>query len=726
MSPREGRASGRRRRFFLLVPPLGALILFAIDLLGTAKFPLVLLPKGSTSAYTLRATHDAVFDLHETFAVEAEEAKQSYLPIYNKDNLLLDIYKRRIQLSAQLAPPSEWSWPLLPEEEVAGGERTAPDGGNAGGALEAPADAGGASDATFEAGGPAPTPKRRIEKQRRSEIEALITGCFNLLEPIFQDGVVGDSEYPKEKKLIRIFSRGLYHVRPAAQIHRFSSLYSLLEQQGAQFFFKTDPRIREQVINFILQRLPPNLTYSKENQKFITDISQVTGVKVVLIRRGEVLARRGQVIDTRAFYAIQASVQAASAGETDVKASVWRFALVATVLFFLAFALREAGASPRAFLTVLVGLALLVTMGEVFLGLAPVHPATVPQAALALLTATVLGRRASIVTAIAVPAVLILVEVFDLSTLLVFTSGGITAALAGRHRRRNSTLAAGVLVGLAQALVFEACRAAEGRPRTWAELWSGGEAFLGGVASGFLTLAALPFAERFLGKSSRGKLRVLSDFDHPLARQLRERAPGTFAHTVSVMNLTEKGVLAIGAERLLAKAGALFHDVGKLTDPLFYEENWPRGAEDPGRSLEPEEIAAKVRAHVAEGIVLARRFHIPDDVAAFITEHHGTARLERLERRARDLGRDPTPGVFSYPGPKPRSLESAVLLLANALEQRTRVLMSPDRAQIEEVLDRVLKEKIIDFQFEECGITQAQLLSVRRALLEHLVSVKVP
>jgi hypothetical protein len=147
-----------------------------------------------------------------------------------------------------------------------------------------------------------------------------------LLETYYRDGVVGDNEFPKEKKTIRVFYRNEYNMKPVDELHRFSSLRPALQASVAQVFFKTDAQVREQVINYILQRLPPNLTYAKENEKFITDISQVTGVKVVLIRSGDILVNRGQVVDTRAYYAIRASI-AASNGTSRFSNTISRMSL---------------------------------------------------------------------------------------------------------------------------------------------------------------------------------------------------------------------------------------------------------------------------------------------------------------------------------------------------------------------------------------------------------------
>ncbi len=704
-----------------------ALLLAGLCLLESAYYPLVELPKGSVSGYTVRATHDAVYDLHETFRAEAEEARLTYVPIYNRDDGLPFDRLAPILRAALAEPFTTWRYPPLPEPEEG---TLPPDAGPPDlGARDLRArDLRKPSEAGVTDGGPGGPLGTGPVAERRREIDSLVQGCFRLLETFYKDGVVGDSEFPKEKRSIRVlykneWGQSEYGQRPTADLHRFSSLRLALERSVAQIYFKTDPRVREQIINYILQRLPPNLTYAKENDRFIGDISQVTGVKVVLIRSGEILVRRGQTVDTRAYYAIRASVLAAS--ETSRLGSrASRFGLLLALMLLFVVATREVASGPfrsmRAYLAVYAGLVILLAGGKLLLVYFPLHPSVVPQAALALIAAVVLGRAPGLLAAILVPACFLVTQTFDLSTLLVGASGGLTAALVVRRRRRGSALAAGILVGLVQALVFEATRALEGRPRTYAELWSAGQAFVSGLLAGGLAIVSLPFVERLLGKSSRGKLRVLTDFDHPLVRELRERAPGTFAHTVTLTTMVELSVEAVGGERLLARAGTLFHDIGKMLSPLYFVENQTAGGSAIAR-LTPAERARGTIVHVADGLALAKRHRLPPDVAAFIAEHHGTTELTELAREARAAGATVDPERFRYPGPKPQSVETAILMIANAVEEGTRALVDPDEASLRALVERVVLDGLSAFQFDQCGIHQGELRVVTESLVAYLV-----
>lgn len=671
--------------------------------------------KGWVAPYTVRAHSDAVFDLHETHAAEAQEAKQSYVPIYDKDDELLYATKWRIMSAALSRPLESWSWQQVASDALAGSRarRTPVVGSTApspppSDATATNADAGVAeADASPDAEEPVLLPAQGFEgegrtTERRRELEALLKGCFRLLEPFYRDGVVADDEYPKQKRLVRLFVRGRYVTRGSSQLHRFSQLRAALESKAGQFFFKSDPRVRTEVIDYVLQRLPANVTYAEENERFIADISQVTGQKMVLIRRGAVLVDRGSIVGTRAHYAIRAS-QTASRQTTWTERSVARYGLVAALLLVFVVAGRAlcpvgfGGLKAMAF--VYGGILLLGAAGRVALVLWPIHPALVPHAAIAVVAAVVMGRSAAVLVAVVVSSALAFTLYFDLTGIIVGTAGGVTAAWSMRERRRSTVLAAGILVGLVQAVVFEACRAAAGYGQDSDQLWSAGQAFGGGLLSGVLALVLLPFVQRWMGQASRGKLKVIADFDHPLARRLRERSPEVFAHAVRVVDLADCAAKSLGVDRLLARAGALIHDVGKTSRP----------DPDPDeRQRNLQQWIGERLAHVDVGMDLAEQHRLPDEVSAFVIEHHGTSLIPELEGSGAEC---------SFSGRLPQTVESAIVMLANRVEHASRTVEGRDSAVL---VESVASDLLAQHQFSECGLTQRQLDMVQRAMVTYL------
>lgn len=689
-----------------LLPILTTGALLAVELATERVFDDPRPSKGATARFTIRAEADAVLDLHETHAAEAIEAQQSYVPIYERDDTVLGAAKEQVLNAVLARPVTAWSWPDALGEAPESWSLPAADGGRRPAAVAAIPDGGAAAVAP-----------QSVALERRAEIEALVRGCFELLAPIYAAGVVADTEFPREKSQVRVLADGRYSDRLVAQLHRFSALREQLELGAKQFFFKSDPHVRSEVIEYLLQRLPANLSYARENDRFIADISQVTGLKMVLIRRGSVLVARGEVIDTRAFYAIRASATAL-AGLPWMQQHLGRFGLVAALLLVFSAAARTL--CPTVFvslkpLALIYGaLLVLVASGKLVLAFWPVGVGVLPLASSALIIAVVYGRAPAVLAAIATAACMAFVFYFDLGAIVIGAGGGVVAALVVRRRRRAAVAAAGVLVGLVQAFASEAARAAAGRPQSYAELWSAAQSLAGGLLAGVVALVALPFVQRWLGQASRGELAVLGDFDHPLLRLLRERLPQVFSHSVRVVNLADRAAEALGVDRALTRVGALVHDLGKLESRT----------QEPTGAAELELLAARRQAHVDEGLVLAVRHGLPSEVQSFIAEHQGTLPMTELTGRPPGTPTGP-PAQAALPrfrGPRPGTIESAIVMVANRVEHATQGIASASASA--QLVAQVVLELQAELQFVDCALTQRQLVTLQQALVAYLQTTR--
>lgn len=228
------------------------------------------------------------------------------------------------------------------------------------------------------------------------------------------------------------------------------------------------------------------------------------------------------------------------------------------------------------------------------------------------------------------------------------------------------------------------------------------------VAGAILSIGFLPVFEWLTGITTAPTLIGWADPNRPLMRRLAEQAPGTFAHTMQVAALAEAGADAIGARSLLCRAGAYYHDVGKLARPHYFIEN--QQGENPHDALSPEESAAVVRDHVAEGVRMARRHRVPKVVSQFIEEHHGDQTIGSFLRQARaqaesEGGPLPDPEAFRYPGPRPRSRETAVMMLADAAESAVRAMEKPTEERIAKLVKRIVADRLERGQLDESGLT---------------------
>ncbi|MBW3628727.1 MAG: HDIG domain-containing protein [Gemmatimonadetes bacterium] len=312
--------------------------------------------------------------------------------------------------------------------------------------------------------------------------------------------------------------------------------------------------------------------------------------------------------------------------------------------------------------------------------------------------------------------------------------GGAAAAFSvGVVERRSKTwifislialayIASAVTVGLMLSRPFEEMAIAAG--------WG----ITNAIVASLFAIGFLPLLESFTGITTDQTLLELSDLNGKLLKRLSLEAPGTYAHTVNVANLAEAACRAIRANGLLARVGAYYHDIGKLVKPQYFIENQPRGR-NPHDKLRPAMSSTIIRGHVLEGLKLAEAEHIPEIVRDFIPEHHGTQQVVFFYNRARE--QDPNghinPADFSYAGPKPQSKETAVLMLADAVESAARALPDPTPLRIRELVHRLVSQKISDGQLDQSPLTlreidlvQESLSSVLTGMYHHRIDYPAP
>lgn len=246
--------------------------------------------------------------------------------------------------------------------------------------------------------------------------------------------------------------------------------------------------------------------------------------------------------------------------------------------------------------------------------------------------------------------------------------------------------------------------------------------------SAILTLLASPLLlayEKLFGFVSDVTLMELSDYNNPLLRQLSEKAPGTFQHVLQVANLAEAAIFQTGGNALLVRVGALYHDIGKMKAPQFFIENQHSGGFNPHDELAPEESAKIIIAHVYEGIKLAKAHKLPELIIDFIRTHHGDQRVEFFYRNFMKLNADYVPKhhIFHYPGPKPFSKETAVLMLADSVEAASRALKVYDEASIEALVDNIVADKLKHQQLDRANITLEDIFKIKKIFKEKLKSI---
>ena len=371
--------------------------------------------------------------------------------------------------------------------------------------------------------------------------------------------------------------------------------------------------------------------------------------------------------------------------------------------------------SMRAILLVAI-VFLIVIIGSSVIAHLPqrVHPELIPVAFAAVIISMLFDPRIGMVAAM-VLAVLIggQSEFRGTNALFLNLIGGTAAAFTVRIvRRRNQTHLAMLAIAAAYLIAAFAIGLTLDLPMVDIGK-SAGLGALNAIASVAIALVLLPGAEQFAGVDTDFTLLEWSDLNRPLLRRLSLEAPGTYAHTIAIANLAESASNAVGANGLLARVGALYHDIGKLKKPQYFVENQAKGR-NPHDKLKPTTSAAIIRNHVVEGLELAEEHKLPRGVIPFISEHHGTGPISYFLEKAKERDGPPSnTAEFAYPGPSPRSIETAIVMLADGAEAAVRVLNDPTPQRIREVVDRIVRQRLDQGQLREAPITQAQLETVK-------------
>ena len=357
----------------------------------------------------------------------------------------------------------------------------------------------------------------------------------------------------------------------------------------------------------------------------------------------------------------------------------------------------------------------------------------IPLMAAAMITAIAFGQMMALLTVFSLSLVIALSTMGDLGHFVVLSTICVAAVLPLRRvKSRMTMIRAGFIVSL---VAFYAC-------------WTLGiiQAFAtdheitnklvvinalkcGGwcLVCCYLVAGSLPFIESAFGIVTDISLLELTAVSHPLLQELARRAPGTYNHSMTVATLAEAASEAIGANGLLARVGAYFHDIGKMMKPEYFIENMTEGSENPHQTLAPAMSTLIIIGHVKDGVELAEENNLPKPLMAFIEQHHGTTLVEYFFHEAArkadgDHRTDAEEASFRYPGPRPQSREAAVLMLADAVESASRTLTEPTPRRIQSLVHEITMKRLLDGQFDECDLRMAEIRILEESLVKSLLA----
>lgn len=349
-------------------------------------------------------------------------------------------------------------------------------------------------------------------------------------------------------------------------------------------------------------------------------------------------------------------------------------------------------------------------------------PLATPLAAFTLLTGLLLSRNLALMVGIILSLIVGILNDFSLEYFLVHLFGSFTVvAFLSRVRNRGDLSRIGLKVAVSNVLVILVIHFFKLWPLKTLEanvIW--------GVASGFasslIVLGTLPYLESFFSRTTNIKLLELADFNRPLLKRLMLEAPGTYHHSLIMASLAEQATEAIGDNSLLARVGAYYHDIGKLSNPEYFIENQQPQA-NPHDPLTPTMSSLVVISHVKEGKALAQQYALDKVIVDCIEQHHGTSLIHYFYHRALEQNAEIKAENFRYPGPKPKTKVTAILMLADAVEAASRTVEEPTPARLRDTVEKVINNKFTDGQFAECPITLHDLSKIADSMVTTLSGI---
>ena len=354
-----------------------------------------------------------------------------------------------------------------------------------------------------------------------------------------------------------------------------------------------------------------------------------------------------------------------------------------------------------------------------------------PVAAGAVITRMLLDKEPALIYSIVLSVVAgILLERNFFYAAYVLSSCLIAAQLARAIKTRSVIYRAGLITGVLNVLMI-ACIIANTRNaasfgRLWADIgwifWAG---MLSGVFMSMLTVALVPLVELISGRTSDLRLLELANMNHPLLRDLMVKAPGTYHHSIVIGSLVEAGAEAIGANPLMARVMAYYHDVGKMERPLYFIEN-QGGGYNRHDSLQPHMSAMVIREHVKKGQELGRKFKLPQPIIDAMSEHHGSSTIWYFYNKARSQAEEPDTVLesdYKYDGQKPQSKETALVMLGDVVEAATRSVADPTPLRLSGVVKNILNKYFAEGQLSECDLTLRDLDLIAKSFLDVLLGI---
>lgn len=564
-----------------------------------------------------------------------------------------------------------------------------------------------------------------ISSQTRYKVE-------QTLRELYQAGVVDENTYSGaitgQLPQVRLASGNTLVSQSTSSMRSPRKAYEWLKEQlpGDETHYAIEKSKLAQII-------APNIELDSETStRMLDDLYRKASAPIGVIQQGERIIDQGDIVTLRLYTVLKTYEQMHAErgnGDSGKVIYVWaaKFLYVGLLITLFAFFLyafrRKLFSRPK----VCLFLALNVLAFSVFAFLMSKSFASglyvVPFAMIPIMVLVFFDGRTALFTLLVTIFICAVIAPYPMEFIFMQFIAGVTANISLREMSRRSQLVrSAVIVFLVYSVGYTAINL----------MMTGSFASLSGRVFGFCAINAvlISFAyvmifiyERLFGFTSLVALVELSDVNNPVLRQLSSECPGTFQHSMAVSNLAAEAAAEVGANVQLVRAGALYHDIGKINNPAFFTEN--QHGVNPHDALEPEQSARIILSHITDGVKKAEKAKLPAVIRRFILEHHGrgTARYFYITWQKKHPGETPDPALFTYPGPNPQSIETSILMMADAVEAASRSLKEYTPEAISDLVNRIIDTQIAEGLHNESPLSFRDVDVIKNTFIQRLRTI---
>ena len=580
-------------------------------------------------------------------------------------------------------------------------------------------------------------------------IKNIADDLHTFLDPVRKDGIIDPDDIDKldiapSRRLRIVNSSGADHelllpqVRIAQQLNEAGKL-------GSSWLSYPDLKqgLRTALSHWLVMTAPPTLEF---DQAAWTVARAAARDSVELQKqqfiKGDMLIQPGATIDEVGLQLLWDEYNAAEQ-LVRLPERLYRVGVVALLMLVLAslngfYIIRNeprlAGSIGR--LSVYLTAVVVAAGCSRLLSFAPWPVEVIPLLSVCMLLAVAYNQVLATITAFTICSIVTLSATLELSHFIVLMSSAATAVIPlSSVASRSKIMIVGVYAAITYFCVSLGLNVIESQSlgevfENWNPLIHSAKGAVMCLGASFLVSGILPFVERLFDVVTDLSLLELSDPSHPLLQELVRRAPGTYNHSITVGSIAEAAAEKIGANGLLVRVGAYFHDIGKMLKPQYFIENIQEGMQNRHSQLAPAMSTLIIIGHVKDGIDLAEQHNLPQAIMDFIEQHHGTTLVEYFyHEAAKQAEGDPDhktnaeESSFRYPGPKPQTREAGVMMLSDAVESASRALSDPTPRRIETLVHNLTLKRLLDGQFDESTLTLSEIRVIEDSLIKSLIAI---